>query len=145
MLLDASLLIFAHDASSPFHERARTWVEEQLNGPRRVAIPWPSVLAFLRITTNPRVSDRPLGPAQAWRHVETWFASPVVWEPVPTEGHRALLGRMVVDLHLTANLIPDAHLAALALEHGLEVCSADGDFARFPGLRWHNPLHEGAT
>lgn len=68
----------------------------------------------------------------------------MVWEPVPTEGHRALLGRMVVDLHLTANLIPDAHLAALALEHGLEVCSADGDFARFPGLRWHNPLHEGA-
>jgi len=140
MLLDANLLISAHDASSPFHARARSWVEEQLNGPRRVAIPWPTVLAYLRLTTNPRVTSRPLSPDQAWRHVEGWFASPRVWVPAPTEGHGELLGRLVTGLQLGANLIPDAHLAALAMEHGLEVCSADADFARFPGLRWRNPL-----
>jgi len=140
MLLDANLLIYAHDASSPFHARARSWVEEQLNGPRRVAIPWPTVLAFLRLTTNPRVTSRPLSPDQAWRRVESWFGSPMVWAPVPTERHGEMLGRLVTELQLGANLIPDAHLAALAMEHGLEVCSADADFARFPDLRWRNPL-----
>jgi len=140
MLLDANLLIYAHDASSPFHDRARSWVEEQLNGPRRVAIPWPSVLAYLRLTTNPRVTSRPLSPDQAWAHVEGWFRSPMVWAPVPTERHGEILGRLVTGLQLGANLIPDAHLAALATEHGLEVFSADADFARFPGLRWRNPL-----
>jgi toxin-antitoxin system PIN domain toxin len=142
MLLDANLLVYAHDVSSPFHDRAHVWLEEQLNGPRRVAIPWPSVLAFLRLTTNPRVTDRPLTPAQAWGHVETWFGSRVAWTPVPTEGHKELLGRLVTELQLAANLIPDAHLAALAMEHGLELCSADADFARFPDLRWRNPLLE---
>lgn len=140
MLLDANLLIYAHDASSPFHARALPWVEEQLNGARRVAIPWPSVVAFLRLTTNPRVSDRPLSPDQAWGHVQRWFESPVAWAPVPGERHGELLGRLVTGLQLGAHLIPDAHLAALAMEHGLEVCSADADFARFPDLRWRNPL-----
>lgn len=79
MLLDANLLIYAHDASSPFHARAHAWFDEQLNGPRRVA--------FLRLTTNPRVAARPLGPVQAWAHVATWFTSPVAWTPVPTERH----------------------------------------------------------
>lgn len=102
--------------------------------------PTPSSLAFLRLTTNPKVTERPLTPSQAWSHVESWFASPVVWAPEPTENHREVLGQLVTELQLAANLIPDAHLAALAMEHGLEVCSADGDFARFPGLRWRNPL-----
>ncbi len=140
MLIDANLLVYAHDASSPFHARAHGWVEEQLNGPRRVAIPWPSALAFLRLTTNPRVTERPLTPSQAWSLVESWFSSPVVWAPGATKNHGEVLGRLVTELQLAANLIPDAHLAALAMEHGLEVCSADGDFARFPGLRWRNPL-----
>ena len=140
MLLDANLLIYAHDASSPFHARARPWVEAQLNGPRRVAIPWPTVSAFLRLTTNPRVTGRPLTPDRAWRYVEGWFESPMAWAPVPTERHGELLGRLVSDLQLAANLVADAHLAALAMEHGLEVCSADADFARFPDLRWRNPL-----
>jgi len=140
MLLDANLLIYAHDASSPFHDRAHAWVEQQLNGPRQVAIPWVSTLAFLRLTTNPRVSERPLTPTQAWEHVESWFESPVVWAPEPSHRHGDILGRFVVELQLSANLIADAHLAALATEHGLELFSADGDFARFPGLRWRNPL-----
>jgi len=140
MLLDANLLVYAHDASSPFHDRARAWVEEQLNGPRRVAIPWPTVLAYLRLTTNPRVTSRPLSPDQAWSHVKGWFESPMAWTPLPTERHGETLGRLITGLQLGANLVPDAHLAALAMEHGLEVCSADADFARFPDLRWRNPL-----
>lgn len=140
MLIDANLLIYAHDTASPFHASAGSWLEDQLNGPKRIGIPWPSVLAFVRLTTNPRVADRPFTPSQAWGHVESWFRSPVAWIPAPTDHHRQLLGRLIVDLQLSANLVPDAHLAALAMEHGLEILSADGDFARFPDLRWRNPL-----
>ena len=140
ILLDASLLVYAHDSSSPFHERARSWVEERLNGPSRVGIPWPSILAFLRLTTNPRVARSPFTPVQAWGHVTTWLSSPAVWIPSPTDRHAEVLGRFVTSLQLTAALVPDAHLAALATEHGLEICSADSDFARFPGVRWSNPL-----
>jgi len=140
MLVDANILIYAHDSSSPQHEPARRWFEEQLNGTRRVGIPWPSILAFLRLTTNPRVTASPSTPDQAWRHVESWFGSSAAWIPSPTERHAEVLSGLVVGLGLTANLISDAHLAALAMEHGLEVCSADSDFARFPGLRLHNPM-----
>jgi toxin-antitoxin system PIN domain toxin len=140
MLLDADLLIYAHDASSPFHLRARSWVEEQLNGPRRVAIPVADDPCVLRLTTNPRVCSRPLSPDQAWRHAESWFGSPMAWTPVPTERHGELLGRLVTELQLGAHLVPDAHLAVLAMEHGLEMCPADADFARFPDLLWRQPL-----
>lgn len=140
MLVDANLLVYVHDRSSRFHERCREWLEQQLDGPRRVGIPWPSIVAFVRLTTNPRVVAAPLSAQAAWRHVESWFSSPVAWRPVPTERHGQILGRYIVDLELTANLVTDAHLAALAVEHGLELCSNDSDFARFPGLRWHNPL-----
>lgn len=140
MLVDANLLIYAHDSSSGQHEAARSWLEEQLNGPRRVGIPWPSILAFLRLTTNPRVSDRPATPTEAWAHVDSWFGSPSAWIPQPTARHADVLRTLVTDQGLTAALISDAHLAALAIEHGLELCSADSDFARFPDLRWRNPL-----
>lgn len=140
MLIDANLLIYAHDETSPQHELALPWLEARLNGPYRVGIPWPSILAFLRLTTNPRVSATPSSPAEAWGHVESWFASGAAWIPMPTERHREILGELVVGLHVTANLVSDAHLAALAMEHGLLLCSADSDFARFPGLRWLNPI-----
>lgn len=140
MLLDANLLIYAHDDTSPHHERARRWLEDRLNAPHRVGIPWASILAFLRLTTNPRVSASPSTPAEAWRHVHSWFGSSSAWVPQPTERHAEVLHDLVVDLGLTGNLVSDAHLAALATEHGLVVCSADSDFARFPNLRWHNPL-----
>lgn len=140
MLVDANLLVYVHDRSSRFHEQCLEWFEEQLDGPRRVGIPWPSIVAFVRLTTNPRVVTAPLSAPAAWRHVESWFSSPVAWRPVPTERHGEIFGRYLVDLELTANLVTDAHLAALAVEHGLELCSNDSDFARFPGLRWHNPL-----
>jgi toxin-antitoxin system PIN domain toxin len=140
MLIDANLLVYAHDSSARHHEASRRWLVEQLDGPRRVGIPWQSIVAFVRLTTNPRVATYPLDPATAWHHVDSWFSSPVAWIPVPTDRHRELLGGYVTDLGLTANLVSDAHLAALAVEHGLELCSNDSDFARFPDLRWRNPL-----
>lgn len=140
MLVDANLLLYARDEASPDHSAAHHWLTGVLGGPRRVGIPWSSVLAFLRIATHPRISAQPLAPAEAWNQVEEWFRSPVAWVPEPTAGHRELLGRYVTGLRLTGNLVPDADLAALAVSHGLELCSADSDFARFPGLRWRNPL-----
>ena len=140
MLIDANLLIYSRDEESPFHAAALSWFSTQLNGERPVGIAWSSILAFLRVMTNPRITVSPLTANEAWETVDSWFSSPVVWTPVPTDRHRDLLGTFVTSLDLTAKLVPDAHLAALAVEHGLEVCSADSDFARFPGLRWRNPL-----
>lgn len=140
MLLDANLLIYAHDETSPDHEPALDWLQTRLAGDQRVGIPWPSILAFVRLTTNPRVSASPSTSAEAWEHVESWFSSGTAWIPVPTHRHAAVLGRLVVGHGLTANLVSDAHLVALAIEHGLQICSADSDFARFPEIRWLNPV-----
>ena len=84
--------------------------------------------------------ERPLAVADAWEQVRAWLANDTAWIPSPTEQHAEVLGAMLALPGINANLVPDAHLAALAIEHGLILCSADGDFARFPGLRWHNPL-----
>ncbi len=140
MLVDANILLYAVDETSPFHERARDWMEETLNGSRRVGLPWASLTAFLRIVTNPRALADPLAPAEAWALVDAWLDAPTVWVPTPGRGHREILGRLVGDLDLRANLIPDAVLAALCIEHGLEMVSADTDFARFTELTWRNPI-----
>lgn len=140
MLVDANILLYAVDESSPFHEGSRTWMETALNGTRRVGIPWISLSAFLRIGTNPRSMARPLAPGAAWRIVEEWLDIPLVWTPTPGGGHREILGRLTRDHELRANLISDAVLAALCIEHGLEIISADSDFARFSEVRWHNPV-----
>jgi len=140
VLVDANILLYAVDETSPFHERARDWMEETLNGSRRVGLPWASLTAFLRIVTNPRALADPLAPAEAWALVDAWLDAPTVWVPTPGRGHREILGRLVGDLDLRANLIPDAVLAALCIEHGLEMVSADTDFARFTELTWHNPI-----
>ena len=140
MLVDANLLLLAVDRSSPFHETAAGWLTGVLNGGRRVGIPWPSLAAFVRIGTHPRASEHPLSPEGAWRHVEGWLACDPVWIPAPTERHADILGGLVVSYQLRGNLVSDAHLAALAIEHGLTVCSADTDFARFREVRWANPL-----
>lgn len=140
MLVDANLLLFAVDQRSPFHEPARDWLTEQLNGPRRVGLPWPSLLAFVRVSTHPRAAQQPLEPQDAWRYVQDWLASDAAWIPAPTLRHADVLGDLVGRYQLRGNLLPDAHLAALAIEHGLTVVSADTDFARFREARWHNPL-----
>lgn len=126
--------------SSAHHEGAREWLDARLNGTAAVGMPWPSLLAFVRLVTNPRIFERPETAEAAWAQVEAWLDCEPVWVPLPTERHREALGALVRGQAVRANLVPDAHLAALAIEHGLELCSTDGDFARFPGLRWRNPL-----
>lgn len=140
ILIDANLLLHAKDASSPNHSKARTWLEHTLSEPHRVGMSWPALLAFVRIITNPRVYARPLSTADAWNQVEEWLALDTVWIPTPTERHADVLGQLLRASRATANLVTDAHLAALAIEHGLVVCSTDTDFARFPELSWRNPL-----
>lgn len=140
MLVDANVLIAAVDRSNRHHAQAAEWLTEQLNGPTRVGLPWPSLLAFLRITTHPRAFARPLDAATAWKQITDWLAPSVAWIPGPGPTHAEILGRLVTTHGTTGNLVPDVHLAALAIEHGLVVASADTDFARFPDVRWVNPL-----
>jgi toxin-antitoxin system PIN domain toxin len=142
ILLDANLLVYAHVNRFVHHQKARSWLDQRLSGVLPVGIPWPSLLAFLRLVTNPRVFERPEPVEEAWRQVEAWLGSAVAWIPQPTARHREVLGGLLADHRAHANLVPDAHLAALAIEHGLVLCSADADFARFSGLRWHNPLRD---
>lgn len=140
MLVDANLLLYARDEEASQHARARSWLTEQLSGPTRMGLPWSSLLAFVRISTHPRAVRVPLIPAEAWEQVSDWCNAPVSWIPVPTARHREILGGLITRYELRSNLVPDAHLAALAIEHGLEVCSADSDFARFGEVHWRNPL-----
>jgi toxin-antitoxin system PIN domain toxin len=140
ILIDANLLLYARISSFADHQRAREWLDEQLNGPAPVGLAWPSLTAFLRIAINPRVFTSPLPIAAAWKQVEEWLVCAPVWTPFPTETHARILGKLLKSTSITPNLIGDAHLAALAIEHGLTLCSADGDFARFDTLRWINPL-----
>lgn len=140
ILVDANILIYAHVESFAQHAAARDWLDRQINGSARVGMPWASLLAFLRIVTNARVFERPEQISEAWKQVRAWLDCGSVWIPQPTERHPDILGDILVKAGADANLVPDAHLAALALEHGLTLCSTDGDFARFPKLRWLNPL-----
>lgn len=140
ILVDANLLVYARVASMAQHIRARQWLDERLNGAASVGLPWPSLLSFVRLVSNPRIFSKPETIAAAWQQVEAWLDCPCVWVPSPTERHREVLGPLLSAVITRANLIPDAHVAALALEHGLTLCSTDGDFARFPGLKWENPL-----
>jgi uncharacterized protein len=140
MLVDANILLFAVDQTSRFHPSASRWLTEQLNGPRRVGLPWQCLGAFLRISTNPRAAERPLSPDEAWAHVDEWLAPEAAWTPSPTERHAEVLGALITSYQLRGNLVADAQLAALAMEHGLTVYSADTDFARFREIRWENPI-----
>ncbi len=140
MLIDANILLYAVDEDSPFHASAHDWIDETLNGSRRVGIPWLSLVAFVRIATHPRALREPLTPAEAWQFVDEWLDAPAVWVPGPGRGHREILGRLIRDLDLRANLVSDAVLAALCIEHGLQMVSADSDFARFTEISWLNPV-----
>jgi len=115
-------------------------LDECLNASAPVGLPWLSLLGFLRIVTNPRIFERPESIKDAWKQIKEWLECPSAWIPRPAERHVEILEGLLVDLNITANLVPDAHLAALAIEHGLILCSADGDFGRFPNLKWQNPI-----
>ena len=140
ILLDANVLIYAHVSTFSQHREAREWLDRQLSGFADVGLPWPSLLAFLRLVTNPRVFERPEPMADAWRQVREWLACESAWIPQPTQRHVEIVSELLALPGIHGNLIPDAHLAALAIEHGLTLCSTDGDFARFPGLNWLNPI-----
>ena len=140
ILVDVNLLIYAYSSFFAQHERAHVWLEEQLNGGARVGFPWPSLLGFMRIVTQPRGFPRPEPTDSAWRQVLAWLDAPRAWIPQPGDRHAEILGSLLATPGVRGDLVPDAHLAALAIEHELTLCSADGGFARFPGLRWTNPL-----
>ena len=142
ILVDANILIYAHVAPLRQHHVAKSWLDQQLSGNTQVGLPWASLLAFLQNLTNPRIFERPQSITDAWRQVVAWLACDVAWTPQPTERHADVFGELLAATAVQADLVPDAHLAALAIEHGLLLCSADADFARFPGLRWTNPVAE---
>ncbi len=141
MIVDANVLLYAVDDQSHFHQTARNWLEDALNGVERVGLPWASLLAFQRIITHPRVTSNPLTPCVAWGYVTDWLDADLAWVPAPGPRHRDILGRLLMDGDLRGNLVTDAHLAALAVEHGTSICSFDSDFARFADLRWVTPAH----
>ena len=140
MLLDANLLVYAVYERAVQHQAAVEWLTRQLNGSSRVGVPCQTVGAFLRIATHPRVFRQPLAPATAVEKVTEWLAAPVAWIPQPGPEYHRVLGQLIATYDVRGNLIPDTMLAALAIEHGLTLYSADTDFARFRELRWENPL-----
>jgi hypothetical protein len=140
ILVDANLLIYAIDADSPHHERARSWLEDALSGESWVGLPWVVILAFLRITTRAGIMRNPLPPSDALGYVDSWFGQPNVRAVGPGENHWAILGNLLRASGTAGNLTTDAHLAALALEHGSSIASADNDFKRFAGVMHINPL-----
>ena len=140
ILVDANILVYAAMRVLPQHGTASEWLNRQLSGLSRVGLPWPSLLGFLRVVTNPRVLANPPSTQAAWERVTAWLGCETVWIPQPMNRHPEVFGRLLSLPGVRANLVHDAHLAALAIEHGLILCSSDGDFARFPGLRWQNPL-----
>ena len=139
-VIDLNLLIYAVDTSSPRHERARAWLEAALSGSETVALPWVVLLGFVRLSTRPSVFHDPLTATEALDIVDGWLAQPSVAVIAPGRRHAAVLRELLAQFGTAGNLVTDAHLAALAIEHGAELCSADADFSRFSGVRWVDPL-----
>jgi len=140
IVVDANLLIYAYNQGSSQHPVARTWLEKVLSGSELVGLPWQTISAFVRIITNPRLPGRPLSGAAAVEIVERWLEQPNVRALGPGEQHWPLFRQMLVEGQASGDLIPDAQLAALTVECGGVLHTTDRDFARFPGLRWKNPL-----
>ena len=140
ILVDANILLYAEDALSPRHAAACAWWDAQLSGRSPVCLCWTVLNAFIRIGTNPRVFDQPLSLDQAIRRIQSWIEQPPVRIVSPTQRHWEVFQKMLRDGQAVANLVTDAHLAALAVEHGCELLSTDSDFSRFSDLRWRNPL-----
>lgn len=140
ILVDANLLLYAYDASSEHHARAREWLEETLSAPDPVGFPWVTLLAFLRITTNPRALRNPLTLADATAIVSSWLAQPCASLVHPGERHWEILSGLLASAQARGPLLMDAHLAALAIELGAALATNDRDFARFDGLRVVNPV-----
>lgn len=139
-LIDVNLLLYAYDRTAEPHVTARRWLEEQLSSVETVAFPWVVLLGFIRLSTKRTAFVNPLSPDHALDTVDRWLTQPCTTIIHPTERHPAILRDLISETGTAGNLTTDAHLAALAIEHGAQLCSADADFSRFPGLRWVNPL-----
>ena len=142
ILVDANILLYAQDSLSPHHQQAREWWDGRLSQGGPVCLCWTVLSAFIRIGTNHRVFDHPLSLEQALARVKSWLDQPFTRVVRPTEQHWTIFQQMLTDGQAVANLVTDAHLAALAIEHGCELASTDSDFARFPKLKWSNPLSQ---
>jgi len=140
ILVDVNLPVHAVNLDSPFHKKAKAWWDARLSDAKPVCLPWVTVLGFVRITTNRQVLAEPLSHTEALEYVDSWFGQPCIRTIDPLPGHWDLVRSLLDGAGSAGNLTTDAHLAALALQHGCEVCSTDADFGRFPGLRWQNPL-----
>ena len=140
ILPDVSILIHAYNSGSPQREAARAWWEETLTLPRPVGLPWATMLGFIRVTTHRGILKNPLFPKDAIHRVRSWLAVPGVQILTPGENHGEILFGLLETVGTAGTLTTDAHLAALAIEYQAEVASTDTDFARFPGLRWFNPV-----
>lgn len=139
-LPDVNLLLYAADETSGLHEQALQWLETTLSGSETVAFAWLALIGFIRLSTNPRCFLRPWSMEKALDAVDGWLAQPCVTVIHPTDRHAAVLRELLTPLGAAGNLTTDAHLAALAIEHGALLCSCDVDFSRFAGLRWIDPL-----
>lgn len=139
-LLDANILLYAYNHDSEHHDACRQWLEQAINGPETVALPWQTLLAFIRIATNPRAMKRPLSGAEACGIVQSWLAQPSVTILSPSDRYWDLLNGLVVEAKVSGPLVTDAALAALAIENGATLCSTDRDFRRFRGLKLLDPL-----
>lgn len=139
IVLDVNILLYAYGTASPQHEKARACIEELFSGAEPVGLPWQTIAAFLRIGTNPRLGGaRPI--AKAVQEVEEWLDQPSVQVLAPGDDHWQVLRRMVVEGQASGPLVSDAEIAALTIEYGGVLYTADRDFSRFLGLRWKNPL-----
>ena len=140
IFLDANVLIYAVNEDAPLNRKTKRWLEFSLSGSETVGFSWNVLLAFLRLSTRPGLFRNPLTIAAACDVVDSWLdqSSATIVHPGPR--HPRIFRDLLVPLGTGGNLTSDAHLAAIAIEHGAELCSFDADFARFPGLKWRNPL-----
>ena len=139
IVLDANILLYAYGGTSPQHGKARACVEALFSGTEPVGLPWQTIAAFLRIGTNSRLAGwRPV--AEAVHEINEWLKQPNVRMMIPGDDHWPILRRMVVEGQASGPLVSDAEIAALTIEYGGVLYTADRDFSRFPGLRWKNPV-----
>ena len=139
-LLDANILLYAYDTSSNHHEICHAWLESAFNADEIIALPWQTVLAFVRISTNPRAVKRPLSSANACAIADTWLERPNVLLVNAADRFWTILRQQILDAQISGPLITDAALAALAIEQGATLCSTDRDFRRFQGLKLIDPI-----
>jgi toxin-antitoxin system PIN domain toxin len=140
ILIDVNLLLYAYDSASLEHERAAAWLDRWLSSSALVGLSWHTILSFLRISTSPKMIFRPLELAEATSIVSEWLDRATVSIVDPTERHWQIFNKLLPRSRVRGSLIMDAHLAALAIEHGATLCTNDRDFARFPGLKVEYPL-----